>query len=87
MVPTILIIGGTGAQGSAIVRALSQTGKYELHVLTRNAKSPTAQEVQEIGHVTLIEGDSSNAADLRRAFQMEKVGCMGEEKVGVLKTM
>ena len=69
MVPTILIIGGTGAQDSAIVPALSKTGKYELHVLTRNANSPAAQEVQEVGHVTLIEGDSSNAADLRRAFQ------------------
>ena len=69
MLPKILIIGGTGAQGSAIVHALSKTGKYDLHVLTRNLKSAAAQELQEVGHITLIEGDSSNAADLRRAFQ------------------
>ena len=69
MTPKILVIGGTGAQGNAIVHALSETGKYDISVLTRNTKSAAAQEVAKIPHVTLIEGDSSNADTLRKAFK------------------
>ncbi|KAK1634954.1 hypothetical protein BDP81DRAFT_396178 [Colletotrichum phormii] len=68
MAPTLLIIGGTGAQGSEIVRVLSKTGRYGIFVLTRDAKSAAALEVARLPNVSMIEGDASSVADLRRAF-------------------
>lgn len=68
MAPKLLVIGGTGAQGSAILEALSASGKYDLVVLTRDTNSAAAQTAKAIPHVTLIQGDSSSDADLQNAF-------------------
>ena len=42
---TIFVIGGTGAQGMPIVRALVADKKYSVRVLTRDSSSPRAQEL------------------------------------------
>jgi uncharacterized protein YbjT (DUF2867 family) len=56
MAKSILIIGGTGAQGSAVVRFLSATGQYELNCLTHDPTSSQAQELAQVPHVALIAG-------------------------------
>jgi uncharacterized protein YbjT (DUF2867 family) len=56
MTKSILIIGGTGAQGSAVVRFLSSTGQYELKCLTRDLTSSWAQDLASVPYVTLISG-------------------------------
>ncbi|ORX99408.1 hypothetical protein BCR34DRAFT_435259, partial [Clohesyomyces aquaticus] len=65
----VLIIGGAGAQGVPIVRALSSDPRYAVCVLTRNPDSETAKELLTLPNVTLAIGDASNEADLRAAFQ------------------
>ena len=56
---TGVIVGGTGAQGAAVVRYLSSTGAYHLNVLTRNVNSPHAQELAHLANVTLIQSTPS----------------------------
>jgi uncharacterized protein YbjT (DUF2867 family) len=69
----LLVIGGTGAQGAAVVRhlALSQD-TYNIKVLTRNARSREALELLSLNSpksaVSLIEGDCFNETDLHAAF-------------------
>jgi NAD(P)-dependent dehydrogenase (short-subunit alcohol dehydrogenase family) len=68
MPTSCLVIGGTGAQGAAVVRALALSGKYTVKVLTRDVSSSHAQELRA-PTVSLIEGDCFNEADLSRAFE------------------
>ena len=56
MAKIVLMVGGTGAQGSAIVRHLASTNAYELRCITRDPKSSQAQELLSILQVTLVEG-------------------------------
>ncbi|GAB1318094.1 NmrA-like family domain-containing protein 1 [Madurella fahalii] len=62
----ILVVGATGQQGGAVVRALLDLPKSEppLHILalTRNAQSERAKALAEShkGVIELVEGDSSN---------------------------
>jgi hypothetical protein len=56
MAKSILIIGGTGAQGSAVVHFLSSTGSYELKCLTRDPTSSQAHELARVPHVAIISG-------------------------------
>ncbi|KXX75122.1 NmrA-like family domain-containing protein 1 [Madurella mycetomatis] len=62
---TILVVGATGQQGGAVVKALLdlQT-EFPLHILalTRNAQSEKAKALAEShkGVIELVEGDSSN---------------------------
>ncbi|RMD43123.1 hypothetical protein DV735_g2052, partial [Chaetothyriales sp. CBS 134920] len=65
----ILVIGGTGAQGLPVVKALSESGRYKARVLTRNAQSERAKSLAELPNVTLIEGTQDNQKDLHRAFK------------------
>lgn len=69
MVKTVLVVGGTGAQGSAVVRALAETGHYAIKVLTRQVSSEAAKDLEKIKGVSLIEGDSSDVSALRSAFK------------------
>lgn len=82
---TVLVVGGAGAQGAVIVEgkfpprlmipppnnlpALSKDPKYAVRVLTRNPNSDTARELLNLPNVSIVSGDASNEADLRRAFQ------------------
>ncbi|KZL80470.1 hypothetical protein CI238_11905 [Colletotrichum incanum] len=65
----ILIIGGTGAQGAPVVKALAESGRYTVRVLTRNVESSRAKDLAALGNVTLIQGQQTNQEDLHRAFR------------------
>ncbi|KAH7306142.1 hypothetical protein BKA65DRAFT_578297 [Rhexocercosporidium sp. MPI-PUGE-AT-0058] len=64
----VLVIGGTGAQGRPVVRALASDGKYTVRVLTRSSTSPEGKELSSIPGVTIVEGDSYDELTLRKAF-------------------
>ncbi|KAI1611278.1 hypothetical protein EDD37DRAFT_442434 [Exophiala viscosa] len=64
----ILVVGGTGAQGLPVVKALSDSGRYNARVLTRNTKSDRAQALAVLPNVTLVQGTQDNQKDLHRAF-------------------
>jgi NmrA-like family len=68
MPTSCLVIGGTGAQGAAVIRALGSSGRYSLKVLTRDVSSSHAQELRSPS-VSITEGDCFNEADLSRAFE------------------
>ncbi|KAH6638716.1 NmrA family protein [Boeremia exigua] len=65
----IVVIGGTGAQGTPVVEAISASKEFSARVLTRNAKSPRALKLAELPNVTLIEGRQDSQDDLHRAFR------------------
>ncbi|KAK5553556.1 hypothetical protein LTR46_008532 [Exophiala xenobiotica] len=65
----ILVIGGTGAQGVPVVKAMSSDSKYEVRVLTRNALSKEARALGEIPGVSIMEGDAYHEPTLREAFK------------------
>ncbi|KAJ9143318.1 NAD(P)-binding protein [Pleurostoma richardsiae] len=56
---TVLVIGATGAQGAAVLRVLSSTGKYHLLALTRSATTERAKEIAALPGVELIPSGSS----------------------------
>jgi hypothetical protein len=70
---TIFVIGGTGAQGMPIVRALVADKKYAVRVLTRDSTSPRAQDLLALGNVSLLEGSFADEDVLREGFR----GCDG----------
>ncbi|UPL01756.1 hypothetical protein LCI18_012690 [Fusarium solani-melongenae] len=65
----ILVIGGTGAQGMPVVRALSESERYRVRVLTRNVESRRSRELASLPNVTLIQGRQDNQQDLHDAFR------------------
>jgi uncharacterized protein YbjT (DUF2867 family) len=67
--PVLLILGGAGAQNGTVAKALSTTGTYTVHLLTRSAHSPHASELGGLPNVKLIEGDCYNEDDLTSAFK------------------
>jgi len=58
MLPTVLLIGGAGAQGQAVVKILSANGLFHSKVLTRNSQSPQATSLAELPNVTIMEGEN-----------------------------
>ncbi|OPB40883.1 NmrA family protein [Trichoderma guizhouense] len=68
MKKTILIIGGTGAQGVPVVKALTSDSKYNLRIVTRNASSKDAQHLAAIPGVTIHEGNAYDEPTLRQAL-------------------
>jgi nucleoside-diphosphate-sugar epimerase len=54
MTKSILIIGGTGAQGAAVVRYFSSTGLYEIKCTTRDTNPSQAQELASLPHVATV---------------------------------
>ncbi|KAL7916754.1 hypothetical protein GGI35DRAFT_433954 [Trichoderma velutinum] len=69
MPETILVIGGTGAQGVPVVKALASDGKYAVRVITRTASSEEAKQLAAIPGVTIFEGDSYHEPTLLKAFE------------------
>jgi nucleoside-diphosphate-sugar epimerase len=61
---TIVIIGGTGAQGSAIVKHLSSTNGYKILALTRSTTSRAAREIGDLPNVELIESSATFGYDV-----------------------
>ncbi|MFF9803109.1 NmrA family NAD(P)-binding protein, partial [Streptomyces rochei] len=70
---TIFVVGGTGAQGIPIVRALVADKKYSVRVLTRDATSARAQALLALGNVSILEGSFADEDVLREGFR----GCDG----------
>jgi len=56
---TGVIVGGTGAQGTAVVIHLSSVGTYHLKVLTRDIKSSQARHLGSLNNVTLVQSAAS----------------------------
>src|SRR5918993_5565095 len=67
--PTIFVIGGTGAQGMPVVRALVADGKYSVRVLTRDSTSPRARALLGLGNVSIVEGSFADDDVLREGFR------------------
>jgi hypothetical protein len=66
---TIFVVGGTGAQGMPIVRALVADKKYSVRVLTRDATSARAQALLALGNVSILEGSFADEEVLREGFR------------------
>jgi len=57
---TILLVGATGAQGSAIAKYLSVAGEYRILALTRSATSTSAQELLALPNVELVINEAAS---------------------------
>ncbi|KAJ5761949.1 uncharacterized protein N7511_005331 [Penicillium nucicola] len=69
MTKTVLVIGGTGAQGVPVVKALATGSKYNIRVLTRSASSQDAAALASLPGVTIFEGNAYDENTLRKAFK------------------
>jgi len=72
-VSRIFVIGGTGAQGLPVVRALAADGRYSVRVLSRDPSSRRAMALKELRHVSIHEGTFADEDTLREGFR----GCDG----------
>lgn len=80
MAPTILIVGSTGNTGKSVVRSLPELLKsskslsgHRVLGLTRNIKSPAAQELSQLPHVEMAEKDWTEIdADWLRENEVER---------------
>lgn len=63
---TILVIGGTGTQGSAVVDTLLHHS-FSVHALVRDASKESAKALHQKG-VELVEGDLDDVSSLRNAM-------------------
>jgi nucleoside-diphosphate-sugar epimerase len=61
---TIVIIGGSGAQGSAIVKHLSATNEYKILALTRSTTSESARDIGCLQNVELIPSAATFGYDV-----------------------
>jgi uncharacterized protein YbjT (DUF2867 family) len=64
---TILVYGATGAQGGSVARNLLARGIYNVRAFTRNASSPAAQALRDLG-AELVEGNLDDKASIRAAL-------------------
>ncbi|KAL3476679.1 hypothetical protein BJX99DRAFT_227527 [Aspergillus californicus] len=69
MARNILVIGGTGAQGVPVVKALASCSEYNVRVITRSALSDQAKELASLPGVSIFEGDTYNEVTIRKALQ------------------
>lgn len=69
----IFVVGGTGAQGMPIIRALVADKKYSVRFLTRDVGSRRARELSELENVSAVAGSFADEATLREGFR----GCDG----------
>ena len=77
---TALVIGGTGAMGRAVVRALlhDDATDWQIAILSRSPNSETAQQLIEQGggRISIREGNLNDEASIRQAMQgMTAVFC------------
>ncbi|KAL5593866.1 hypothetical protein FOBRF1_012968 [Fusarium oxysporum] len=69
-VSTILVIGGTGAQGMPVVRGFVFDGRYAVKVLARDTQSPRAQILASISpKVEILEGAFTSEVNLINGLQ------------------
>lgn len=72
-VSKVFVIGGTGAQGIPIIRALVADKEYSVRFLSRDATSRRAKELLALDNVSVLEGSFADEATLREGFR----GCDG----------
>ncbi|KAJ2549241.1 hypothetical protein EV175_004518 [Coemansia sp. RSA 1933] len=69
MTQTVAIIGATGLQGGSVLRALHETGKYNLIAVTRNTSSDSALEIKsKYPGVKLVQANLNDVESLKEAF-------------------
>ena len=88
---SVLVMGATGNQGGAVVKALLPKG-YRIRTLTRKPDSPKAKQLAKEG-VEVMKGDFTNsdslvkaATDMDTVYAMTtpyEVGIEGETKQGI----
>ncbi|KEF57054.1 uncharacterized protein A1O9_07244 [Exophiala aquamarina CBS 119918] len=61
---TIVFIGGTGAQGRAVLQYLSALNEYRILVLTRFLTGQPAKELSKLSNVELVETQAPSGYDL-----------------------
>lgn len=73
---TVLVIGGTGAMGTPVVRRLAARPGTELTVLTRDPDGDRAQALTSLGDVRLARGDVDDVPSLDAALAgVDEVFC------------
>lgn len=80
MTRLILVAGATGKQGKALIDALhpqsisSNTSEQPFHVLalTRQPRSPAAEQLALAEHVTVVEGNLDDTSSIRKVFEDAK---------------
>jgi len=69
----ILVLGGTGAQGFAVVNALLHSG-FGVRILSRNPSAPSVQKAfEDLPQVEFVRGSFMDFDAVERALQ----GCYG----------
>ena len=72
---TVLVVGGTGQQGGAVVNALLSKGGFEVHALTRSPTSRSALALAARG-VKLVQGDLADKASLVTGLRASSATCV-----------
>ncbi|CAG8972468.1 hypothetical protein HYALB_00001157 [Hymenoscyphus albidus] len=65
----VLVVGGTGAQGAAVVEELAKSPSYAIRILTRTATSSTATRLSNLPNVKLFEGSAHHEPDIHQALE------------------
>jgi len=65
--PAVVVTGGTGKQGGAVVKSLLERG-HEVHAVTRSTDSAKARELANAG-VTLVRASLEDTAALTKALE------------------
>ncbi|KAL6815168.1 hypothetical protein J3E69DRAFT_358990 [Trichoderma sp. SZMC 28015] len=65
----VLVLGGAGAQNSAVVRELAKSGSFLIRVMSRNIQSEECAALSALSFVELLEGNCYDEAVLASAFQ------------------
>ncbi|TGJ79883.1 hypothetical protein E0Z10_g8896 [Xylaria hypoxylon] len=65
----ISVVGGTGAQGIPVVKALVSSGLYTVRALTRDPTNARFEELQSFGPVEAAVGTFASEPDLRALFR------------------
>lgn len=63
----IAVVGATGAQGGALVRAIVSRGDFSARAITRKPDSDKARELAQLG-VEVVAADIDDPASVRKAF-------------------
>ncbi|KAI0975050.1 hypothetical protein F4678DRAFT_360176 [Xylaria arbuscula] len=70
MAPRLVsVLGGTGAQGIPVVKALVSSGDYTVRALTRDPTNARFKELQSYGPVEPLIGTFASEANLRALFR------------------
>ncbi|MDN7874496.1 NmrA/HSCARG family protein [Burkholderia aenigmatica] len=64
---TIAVLGGTGQQGGAVIRALLADGRWQVRAISRNAESEASRALAA-RNVQVLAADLDNPASLGQAF-------------------